>query len=147
MSELPLAGAAVGAGPFVLDTYSASILIRSFLYGAIAITVDILWGYTGILSFGQSVFFGIGAFALGLASTHLDFTSPVALGAFVAGPLVAAAVAWLVAWLGFGPRVSPLYISVITLVQAVIFVQLIYTGGAFTGSSSAAAIAASAPRA
>jgi branched-chain amino acid transport system permease protein len=131
-----LALATVAAGPLVLDTYSVSILIRSFLYGAIAITVDILWGYTGILSFGQSVFFGIGAYALGLASTHLDFTTPVALGAFVAGPLIAAAAAWLVAWLGFGPRVSPLYISVITLVQAVIFVQLIYTGGDFTGSSS-----------
>lgn len=131
-----LALAAIAIGPMVLDTYSVSILIRSFLYGAVAITVDVLWGYTGILSFGQSVFFGIGAYALGLASTHLDFTTPVALGASVAGPLTAAAVAWLVAWLGFGPRVSPLYLSVITLVQAVIFVQLIYTGGDFTGSSS-----------
>lgn len=128
--------AVVAAGPLVLDTYSVSVLIRSFLYGVIAVTVDILWGYTGILSFGQSVFFGIGAYALGLASTHLDFTSPIALGAFVAGPVVAAAAALLVAWLGFGPRVSPLYISVITLVQAVIFVQLIYTGGDYTGSSS-----------
>ena len=43
-------------------------------------------------------------------------------GAFIAGPAAAAAVAGLVAWLGFGPRVSPLYISVITLVQSVIFV-------------------------
>ncbi len=131
-----LALAIVALGPVLLDTYSVSILIRSFLYGAIAVTVDILWGYAGILSFGQAVFFGIGAYALGLASTHMDFTTPVALGAFVAGPLVAAAVAGLVAWLGFGPRVTPLYISVITLVQAVIFVQLIYTGGDFTGSSS-----------
>ena len=43
---------------------------------------------------------------------------------------------WLVAWLGFGPKVSPLYISVITLVLSVIFVQVIYSGGDFTGSSS-----------
>ena len=123
-------------GPVLLDEYSVSILIRSFLYGSIAVTVDILWGFTGILTFGQAVFFGIGAYALGLAVTTYDFSAPVVIAAFFAGPLVAAAVAALVAWLAFGPRVSPLYISVITLVQSVIFVQLIYSGGNWTGSSS-----------
>jgi branched-chain amino acid transport system permease protein len=124
------------AGPQLLDEYSVSILIRSFLYGAVAVTVDILWGFTGILSFGQAAFFGIGAYALGLAVTQYAFTAPVVVAALVAGPLVAAAVAGIVAWLGFGPRVTPLYISVITLVLSVIFVQLIYSGGDFTGSSS-----------
>ncbi len=123
-------------GPVLLDEYSVSILIRSFLYGSIAVTVDILWGFTGILTFGQAVFFGIGAYALGLAVTTYDFSAPVVIAAFFAGPLVAAGVAALVAWLAFGPRVSPLYISVITLVQSVIFVQLIYSGGNWTGSSS-----------
>ncbi len=122
--------------PELLDEYSVNILIRSLLYGCIAVSLDILWGYTGILSFGQAAFFGIGAYAFGLAMTQYDFGAATVLGSFVAGPAVAAAVAGLVAWLGFGPRVSPLYISVITLVQSVIFVQLIYTGGDFTGSSS-----------
>ena len=120
----------------LLDAYSVTILIRSLLYGSIAVSLDILWGYAGILSFGQAAFFGIGAYAFGLAVTTYDFGTLTVLGAFVAGPAVAAAVAGLVAWLGFGPRVSPLYISVITLVQSVIFVQLIYSGGDFTGSSS-----------
>jgi branched-chain amino acid transport system permease protein len=131
-----LAAVVVCLGPSVLDEYSVNILIRSFLYGSIAVTVDILWGYTGILTFGQAVFFGIGAYALGLAVTTYDFASPIVIGAFLAGPLAAAAVAALVGWLAFGPRVSPLYISVITLVQSVIFVQLIYSGGNWTGSSS-----------
>ncbi len=128
--------ALVAAGPELLDQYSVSILIRSFLYGAIAVTVDILWGFTGILTFGQAAFFGIGAYALGLAITQYEFSAPVVIAALVAGPVAAAAVAALVAWLGFGPRVSPLYISVITLVLSVIFVQVIYSGGDFTGSSS-----------
>ena len=123
-------------GPSVLDEYLVNILIRSFLYGSIAVTVDILWGFTGILTFGQAVFFGIGAYALGLAVTTYDFTAPIVIVAFLVGPLLAAAVAALVGWLAFGPRVSPLYISVITLVQSVIFVQLIYSGGNWTGSSS-----------
>lgn len=126
----------VFVAPLVLDPYSVTILIRSLLYGSIAVSLDVLWGYTGILSFGQAAFFGIGAYAFGLAVTQYDFSTLTVLGAFIAGPAVAAAVAGLVAWLGFGPRVSPLYISVMTLVQSVIFVQLIYSGGDFTGSSS-----------
>ncbi len=122
--------------PIVLDPYSVTILIRSLLYGSIAVSLDIVWGYAGILSFGQAAFFGIGAYAFGLTVTRYDFSTLAVIGAFVAGPSVAAAVAGVVAWLGFGPRVSPLYISVITLVQSVIFVQLIYSGGDITGSSS-----------
>ncbi len=126
----------VAVGPAVIDEYSVNILVRSFLYGCIAVTVDILWGFTGILTFGQAAFFGIGAYALGLAVTTYDFSAPVVIAAFVVGPLAAAAVAVVVAWLAFGPKVSPLYISVVTLVQSVIFVQVIYSGGNFTGSSS-----------
>jgi branched-chain amino acid transport system permease protein len=126
----------VAVGPMVIDEYSVNILVRSFLYGCIAVTVDILWGFTGILTFGQAAFFGIGAYALGLAVTNYDFSTPVVIAAFIAGPLAAAAVAVIVAWLAFGPKVSPLYISVVTLVQSVIFVQVIYSGGNFTGSSS-----------
>jgi branched-chain amino acid transport system permease protein len=126
----------VAVGPMVIDEYSVNILVRSFLYGCIAVTVDILWGFTGVLTFGQAAFFGIGAYALGLAVTTYDFSTPVVIAAFIAGPLAAAAVAVIVAWLAFGPKVSPLYISVVTLVQSVIFVQVIYSGGNFTGSSS-----------
>lgn len=44
--------ALVMAGPLLLDEYSVSILIRSLLYGSVAVTVDILWGFAGVLSFG-----------------------------------------------------------------------------------------------
>jgi branched-chain amino acid transport system permease protein len=131
-----IALALVAVAPLLIDEYSVNILVRSFLYGCIAVTVDILWGFTGILTFGQAAFFGIGAYALGLAVTTYDFSAPVVIGAFIAGPLAAAAVAAIVAWLAFAPKVSPLYISVVTLVQSVIFVQVIYSGGNFTGSSS-----------
>ena len=43
----------------VLPTFLVNNLIRAFLYAAVALTVDLLWGYTGILTFGQSAFFGI----------------------------------------------------------------------------------------
>ena len=46
------------AGPWMFDTYLLNILIKAFFFAIAAITVDILWGYTGYLSFGQSAFFG-----------------------------------------------------------------------------------------
>jgi len=58
-------------------------LIRAFLYAAVALTVDLLWGYTGILTFGQSAFFGIGAYAAGLIFTHVGFSLPFAAAALV----------------------------------------------------------------
>lgn len=123
-------------GPLVLDRYSVNILVRSFLYGAVAVTVDILWGYTGILSFGQSAFFAIGAYACGLAFSTFDVTPWLATGALLAGVVVAGLVAALVAWLAFGYGVTTLYVSVVTLVLSIVFVQVIYAGGDFTGSSS-----------
>lgn len=128
--------ALVALGPALLDQYSVNILVRSFLYGCIAVTLDILWGYTGILSFGQSAFFAIGAYACGLSFSQLGFSPGIAFAALAGGVLLAGLVAALVAWLAFGYGVSPLYVSVITLVLSVVFVQAIYSGGDFTGSSS-----------
>ena len=67
------------AGPSLLDAYTVNILVRSFLYAATALTVDILWGYTGILTFGQAAFFGIGAYAAGITFTYMDFSPQTAV--------------------------------------------------------------------
>ncbi len=126
----------VAVAPYLLDTYTVNILIRSLLYASVALTVDILWGYTGILTFGQSAFFGIGAYACGLAFTHLGLEPETALLALGGGLVVAALVAALVGWLAFGYGVSPLYVSVVTLVLPIIVTQILFSGGTFTGSSS-----------
>lgn len=126
----------VGIGPFVLGQYSVDILIRSFLFGAIAVSLDVLWGYTGILSFGQSAFFAIGAYAAGLVFTHVGLTPFTAIGALIAGVIVAGLVGALTGWLAFGYGVSEFYIAIATLVLSVVVVQILYSGGTFTGSSS-----------
>ncbi|MDR3516567.1 MAG: ATP-binding cassette domain-containing protein [Azospirillaceae bacterium] len=131
-----LALGAVNVAPLVIDTYSVNVLVRSFLYAAVALTVDLLWGYTGILTFGQSAFFGIGAYALGLAFTHIGLTPAVAVLALAGAVVVAAAVAALTGWLAFGYGVSPIYVSVVTLVLPIVATQLVFSGGTFTGSSS-----------
>ena len=126
----------IAVGPYVLPDFMVNNLIRGFLYAAVALTVDILWGYTGILTFGQSAFFGIGAYAAGLIFTHMGFSTEHAALALVAGILVSVAVAALIGWLAFYHGASPLYASVVTLVLPIIVAQILYSGGTFTGSSS-----------
>jgi branched-chain amino acid transport system permease protein len=131
-----LCGAAVIVAPAALDTYTVNILVRSFVYAATALTVDILWGYCGILTFGQAAFFGIGAYAAGIAFTYIGFSPQTAILALVAGIAVSAGVAAIVGWISFFHGASPLYVAIVTLALPIIVVQLLYSGGTFTGSSS-----------
>ena len=59
--------------PWLFDTYLLNVLIKALFFAIAAVTVDLLWGYTGYLTFGQSAFFGVGAYAAGLAFTHFGF--------------------------------------------------------------------------
>jgi branched-chain amino acid transport system permease protein len=128
--------ALIVAGPWVFDTYLLNILIKAFFFAVAAITVDLLWGYTGYLSFGQSAFFGIGAYAAGLVFTHGGFSASTALLALGAAIVVSAAVGALVGWLSFYRGASPFFATVISLVLPIVLTQLLLSGGQWTGSSS-----------
>lgn len=127
---------AVAVAPFLLDNYLTNILIRTLFLAAVVMTVDILWGSVGILTFGQSAFFGIGAYACGLIFTHYGFGPGWALAALAIGIGVAAVVAAGTGWLAFFHGSSPLYASIITLALPIVLTQVIFSGGNFTGSSS-----------
>lgn len=113
-----------------------NIMIRALFLAAVVMTVDVLWGYTGILTFGQSAFFGIGAYACALVFSHYGFNAAWAIGALTLGIIVAVLVGFLISWLAFYHSASPLYASIITLALPIVVVQLIFSGGRFTGSSS-----------
>ncbi len=131
-----VAAAVIVVGPWVLDTYTVNILVRAFFVAIAALTVDVLWGVSGTLTFGQSAFFGIGGYALAIVFTQFGFgpgEAMLAIGAAVGATVV---VAGLVGWLSFYPGSTPLYASVISLVLPIVLVQILYSGGTFTGSSS-----------
>jgi branched-chain amino acid transport system permease protein len=121
---------------YTLPTFLVNNLIRAFLFAAVALTVDLLWGYTGVLTFGQSAFFGIGAYAAGLTFQHYGFSPLTAVLAFTGGLAASWTVSRLVSWLAFYHGASPLYASVVSLVLPIVLVQAIYSGGVLTGSSS-----------
>jgi branched-chain amino acid transport system permease protein len=124
------------AGPFVFGTYLMNVLVQAFFFSIVAITVDVLWGYTGYLTFGQSAYFGIGAYAAGLVFTHGGFSVgyvALAIGVAIAA---SAAVAALVGWLSFYRGASPFFATVMSLVLPIVMSQLLLSGGEWTGSSS-----------
>jgi branched-chain amino acid transport system permease protein len=123
-------------GPWIFDSYLLNILIKTFFFAVVAITVDVLWGYTGYLTFGQSAFFGLGAYAAGLVFTHHGFSTFSAFMALGLAIGVSALVGGLVGGLSFYRGASPFFATVISLVLPIVTTQLILSGGQWTGSSS-----------
>lgn len=131
-----LAALALWVAPAFLDTFAVNVLTRSMIYAVLAVTVDLLWGFAGILTFGQAAFFGVGAYAAAMILGAYGATPggiALAIGTAVLAP---ALLGLVVGWLSFYHRSTPLYASVISLVVPIVVVQLIYSGGEWTGSSS-----------
>ncbi|MBB4010548.1 branched-chain amino acid ABC transporter substrate-binding protein [Allorhizobium taibaishanense] len=123
-------------GPLILDRFSLNVLTRSMIYAMLAITVDLLWGYTGILTFGQAAFFGVGAYATAMVLTRIGASSSFFVLALLAAVLIPLVLGLAVGWLSFYHGSTPLYATVISLVVPIVITQLIYSGGIWTGSSS-----------
>lgn len=120
----------------MFNMYLVNILIKAFFFAIAAITVDILWGYTGYLTFGQSAFFGIGAYCAGLIFTHLGFDNEYALLAAAASVVIPGLLGLFVGWLSFYHGAAQFFACVISLVLPIVVYQSILSGGSFTGSSS-----------
>src|ERR1043165_8677312 len=84
------------AAPFVLPAlgFAPNTVNRILVWGLFGIGFDILFGYTGLLSFGQSAFYGTGGFVAAYLLTRMGFPSVVA--ALLIGMVAAAAVGWLI---------------------------------------------------
>jgi branched-chain amino acid transport system permease protein len=126
----------VAAGPWLFDAYLLNILVKAFFFAIVAITVDVLWGSSGYLTFGQSAFFGLGAYTAGLVFTHHGFSGGSAVMALLLAVGGAAVVGALVGWLSFYRGASPFFATVISLVLPIVVTQLLLSGGNWTGSSS-----------
>ncbi len=89
------------------------LLIQVFILAVFALSYDILMGYTGILSFGHALFFGTGAYGIGILLKHAKWE----LGAAIVAVIVLAALESLV--IGFlSLRVRGVYFAMVTLAFA-----------------------------
>ncbi|MEO7549405.1 MAG: branched-chain amino acid ABC transporter ATP-binding protein/permease [Ramlibacter sp.] len=107
------------AVPFVLPHFSAApnTVNRILVWGLFGIGFDILFGYTGLLSFGQSAFYGTGGFIAAYLLTQAGFPNVVL--ALIIGMVVAAFVGYLIGLLSL--RRTGIYFAMITVAIAEIF--------------------------
>jgi branched-chain amino acid transport system permease protein len=61
--------------PFVAPPYQTVLLSYGLIFAIAALGFNLLLGYTGLLSFGHSAYFGMGAYAVALAVKYLKFSS------------------------------------------------------------------------
>ena len=126
-----LATAAVLAYPLVSDdTYYQNMIIISLVFAVGASGLNIITGFTGYVSLGQSAFIGLGGYTIGVLATKFDTVSPW-LWVPVAG-LVAAAVAvglGLVSLRSRGPAFVIITVAFLFLMQQVAVNWEDVTGG------------------
>ena len=126
---LLMAIATVLALPVVLT--SASLATEVLIFALAALGCNLLLGYTGLMSFGQGIFLGLGSYAAGLMLLHLKVPLPVALATAV---IVGAVAALLVGWLSIRQR--GVYFVMLTLAFAQMFYFLAYTMQNITGGDN-----------
>ena len=105
--------------PFVLPYFDAApnTVNRILVWGLFGIGFDILFGYTGLLSFGQSAFYGTGGFVAAYLLTRAGF--PYVIPALFIGMVVAAIVGYLIGLLAL--RRTGIYFAMITVAIAEMF--------------------------
>ncbi|MGD8233497.1 urea ABC transporter permease subunit UrtC [Vibrio sp. TRT 1302] len=139
---IPLANTLLPAGhPLHVETFTISLLGKYLSYAMLALAVDLVWGYLGILSLGHGAFFALGGYAMGMylmrqigdrgvygnpvLPDFMVFLNWQELPWFWLGfdqfwfaalmvVLVPGALAYVFGYLAFCSRVSGVYLSIIT---------------------------------
>lgn len=145
------------AAPALLSPFRLNLLGKFLCYAIVALGLDLLWGYAGMLSLGQGVFFGIGGYAMGMylklaaspgklpdfmswsGLSHLPaYWYPFANPAFALGVAIVlpAALAGLLGYLLTRSGVSGVYFAIITQALAFIASTLVVGQQPFTGGTN-----------
>jgi ABC-type branched-subunit amino acid transport system permease subunit len=110
----------LAAVPKICDPVVLIELTSYVILAVLALSLGLIWGYGGILCFGQSAFFGIGAYAYTIAVINLgDSTVPLLLSVLVPGLFAA-----LLGFFLFYARVTDVYFGVITLTVTLILYKV-----------------------
>ncbi|MCG6206085.1 branched-chain amino acid ABC transporter permease [Rhodopseudomonas sp. HC1] len=107
--------------PFIVETYTLFNLTVFAAMAIFALSLGLVWGFGGILSLGQSVFFGLGAYAYAIAAINFADSTPALLAAIV----VPTFVALLIGYFAFFGRVTDVYFGVISLTTSLILYSLV----------------------
>ena len=111
--DIGIAVAFMALLPLFADYYTLTLLIA---YAVLALSLGLIWGFGGILCFGQAAFFGLGAYSFALAAINFGD----AWLALLVAILVPTIFAGILGALMFYGRLGNVYLAVVTLVVTLI---------------------------
>jgi branched-chain amino acid transport system permease protein len=123
------AATAIAVAPFVASTYHLLLMLPFMAYAVVLLGLNLLFGYTGLVSFGHALFIGIGAYTGAFLTSHFKIRSleviliaAAALGALVAAPVGALCV-----------RYVKIYFGMLTLAFGMVFYTFVLKFYRLTG--------------
>jgi urea transport system permease protein len=118
--------------PLFASGYVVYVLPQYMLYGVLALSLGLLWGFVGIVSFGQAAFFALGAYIMGLTMQLALPVNPGYLGLLFAAGLCGALAA-LTGYFLFSAGVRASHFVLITLALSIIAEQIAVSQSWITG--------------
>ncbi|MDX3894637.1 branched-chain amino acid ABC transporter permease [Pusillimonas sp.] len=110
------------------DTFYLRLGTEALIFAGLALSVDLLLGYTGLLSLGQAMYFGIGAYTSAVVLIHTS-SFWLAMAASLAASLITAAVGGVIA-----NQVRGVYFALITFALAQVAAKVVYNSQALGAS-------------
>ncbi|QFF99086.1 branched-chain amino acid ABC transporter permease [Psychrobacillus glaciei] len=115
--------AALAIFPFISDSRTWTILLTQiFIFSILAMSYDILLGYTGIVSFGHAMFFGMGAYTTAILLHQFEATLSMFFLSIIIGMIIAAVISFLVGLLTL--RLKSHFFAMLTLAVSGLFLVL-----------------------
>jgi branched-chain amino acid transport system permease protein len=122
--------------PFLVSDYPRALIAEIYIFAIFAMSLDLLLGFTGLMSLGHAAFFGLGAYAVAILGTHFGVNAWLALAA---GIVVAAAGAGLIGF--FCVRLSGIPFLMLSLAFSQLVFSVALKWRDMTGGSDGMAIA------
>ncbi len=117
--------------PFGLPRYVTTTLTEILIFAVFAMSLDVLVGYTGLVSLGHAAFFGIAAYAVGLLGAHGSTALILTLPAGIAAGTAAALVVGM-----FALRAAGVYFLMLTLAFAQMAFAVAHQWAGVTGGTN-----------
>jgi branched-chain amino acid transport system permease protein len=116
--------------PFFVDLFYQTFLTEVLVWVLFAVAFDLIFGYTGLLSFGQALFFGLGSYGMAISVAKFELGAGTA---FLLSIGVPALFAWFVGY--FSVKLSGIHFVIITLIFALIGSTIGETWTSLTGGA------------
>lgn len=121
------------AAPLIVPDVQANLVTRAFVFGIIALSMNMLIGYTGTVSLGHQAFVGVGAFTAAYILTNAGLPWLVAVaGAMLVGALQALLIGVLAL------RVQGFFFAIVTLAYGLFTKEVVFNITALTGGGAGA---------